>query len=165
MSRTGSRVLLPLACAAGAIALGASEFMNTFALRPPGGETEELLAAGARHDYAFVVLAVFALLALIAAVTTGSKPAAFGVALCGGVALLIFLIVDLPDAGNIGTLNDTRQNFLDAKAYPVSGFYLSLAGAAILTACGAALATLNSEELSGRPQKSGEGMQQPGYQR
>jgi hypothetical protein len=146
-SGRGARLLLPLACAAGAIALGASEFMNTFALRPPGGETEQLLGAGDRHAYALLILAVFALVALGAALYTGSKPAAIAVALCGGLALLIFLIVDLPDAGNIGTLNNTRENFIDAKAYPVSGFYLSLIGAAVLALCGAALATLSPEQL------------------
>jgi hypothetical protein len=149
MSQPGrnTRLLLPLACAAGAIALGASEFMNTFALRPPGGETEELLSAGARHGYSLLVLAIFALAALAVAVSTGSKPAAVGVAICGGLALLIFLIVDLPDAGNIGTLNSTRENFIDAKAYPVSGFYLSLVGATVLALCGAALATLSRDQL------------------
>jgi hypothetical protein len=142
-----AQILLPLACLAGAIALGASEFMNTFALRAPGAETESLLTAGDRHHYALLVVGIFAVIALVIAVLTGSKPAAVAVAACGAFALVFFLVVDLPDAGKVGTLNDARQSFIDAKAYPVSGFYLELVGAAVLALCGGALATLRPEQI------------------
>jgi hypothetical protein len=143
VSRLRRELMLPVTCAAAAVALGVSDFMDTFALRPPGGETQELLSAGDRHHYALTVLAVFALVALVVAVLTGSKPAALAVGVCGGLALLLFLVVDLPDAGKIGTLNDVRQSFTDAKAYPVAGFYLELAGAAVLAFAGGAYATLD----------------------
>ncbi|MDX6662985.1 MAG: hypothetical protein QOG09_1087 [Solirubrobacterales bacterium] len=146
MSRR-TEVLLAIACAASAIALGASELMNTFALRPPGGETQELLGAGERHHYALLVLGVFAVLALLVAVVTGSKPAALAVAAAGVLALLIFLLTDLPDAGQLGTLDDPRQSFVDSKAYPVSGFYMELVGSTVLALCGAALATLRPDQL------------------
>jgi hypothetical protein len=145
VSRPLNEYLLPVACAAGALALGASEFMNVFALRPPGGETQELLSAGDRHHYALLVLAIFALVLLAVAALTGSKPAAAGVAAAGILALLIFLLNDLPDAGKVGTLN--HESFLDSKAYPVSGFYMELVGAAVLALCGAAYATLRPEQL------------------
>jgi hypothetical protein len=68
--------------------------------------------------------------------------AAVAIAVCGVVALLIFLIGDLPKVNNVGTLNDPRQSFIDAEAKPVAGFWLELVGALLLTVCGAALATL-----------------------
>ena len=111
-----------------AIALGASELMDTFDLTPPGGEALQASQAIDRHHGAILVLAVFAIVALAVAVMTGSKPAAVAVAVCGGIALLIFLIDDLPDANKIGTLDDARQSFVDAKAQPQDGFWLELAG-------------------------------------
>ena len=51
-----------------------------------------------------------------------SKPAATAVAVAGVVALLVFLLVDLPDANAVGTLDDTRQSFFDAEAVPQEGF-------------------------------------------
>jgi hypothetical protein len=64
------------------------------------------------------------------------------IAVCGLIALLIFLIGDLPDVNKIGTLDDPRQSFIDAEAKPVAGFWLELVGSLVLTVCGAALATL-----------------------
>jgi hypothetical protein len=64
------------------------------------------------------------------------------VAVCGLIALLIFLIGDLPDVNKIGTLDDPRQSFIDAEAKPVAGFWLELIGSLVLTVCGAALATM-----------------------
>jgi uncharacterized membrane protein len=145
--RRPGEYLLPIASVAGAITLGASELMNTFALRPPGGETDQLIAAADRHHYALMVLAVFAIVAVIVAVTTGSRPAAIAIAAAGALALLIFLLTDLPDAGQVGTLDDSRQSFIDTKAYPVSGFYLELVGAAVLALCGGAMATLRPDQL------------------
>jgi hypothetical protein len=64
------------------------------------------------------------------------------VAICGLIALLIFLIGDLPDVNKVGTLDDPRQSFIDAEAKPVAGFWLELVGSLVLTVCGAALATM-----------------------
>ena len=74
--------------------------------------------------------------------------AAFAVAASGAVALLIFLVVDLPDANSIGTLDDARESFVDAEAKPVAGFWFELAGSLILAICGGALATLGPESFS-----------------
>jgi hypothetical protein len=165
VSRLRVELLLPLACAASAVVLGASEFMTTFELRPPGGETQELLKAADRHHYALLVLAVFALVALLITVLTGASPAAFAVAGAGGIALLIFLIGDLPDVNKIGTINDPRQSFIDAKAYPAAGFWFELVGATLLTLCGGALATLRPDQLRGLNPQAARTEQEPGYQR
>lgn len=151
-----TETLLVLACAAAAAMLGASEFMTLFEFTPPGGEAIKSLSAGDQHGYAQLVLAGMALLLLVVALATaGSDPseqglslsriAAFGIAVCGVVALLLFLIGDLPDVNKIGTLND--DSFINAKAEPKAGFWLEMVGSLVLAVCGVALATLGPDQL------------------
>src|SRR6476661_3546846 len=94
--------------------------------------------------------AAVALILLVVTIAARGEPlgqmAAVAIAVCGLVALLIFLIGDLPDVNKIGTLDDPRQSFIDAEAKPVAGFWLELAGSLILTVCGAALATMRPGE-------------------
>jgi hypothetical protein len=94
------------------------------------------------------VLAIFAILSLWGVVRAGSKPAAIAVAACGGIALLMFLLLDLPDAGNIGSLEDQGTIGLTAEAVPQEGFWLELLGALGLAIGGAALATMTPEQLA-----------------
>ena len=141
--------LLPVACVASAGVLIASEFMTTFEFTPPGGEALADQSASDRHYYAPVVLAVFAVIALVFAIANGSKPAATAVAACGVIALLLFLLVDVPDAGNVGTLDDARQTFATAEAVPQPGFWLQLIGALGLAISGTAVATLTPGQLEG----------------
>jgi hypothetical protein len=90
-----------------------------------------------------------------------SKPAAMSVAVAGLLALLLFLIVDLPDANNLGTLGDSctsipGQSFFDAKAVPQAGFWLEMVSALALALSGAALATLSPDQLATlRPRRLG----------
>lgn len=164
-SLRSTEMLLALACAAGAAALGASELMNTFEFVPPGGEAVDVpgsAEASERHNYAMLVLAVFALgcliLGLLAQARSSEKGdrmdalrliSFFAVAVAGVVALLIFLIGDLPDVNKIGTIDDERQSFVDAKAEPQAGFWLELVGSVVLAICGIALATLHTGASEG----------------
>ena len=141
-------ILLPIAVLMSALVLGFSELLTTFELTPPGGEPLDVIDASERHSYALLILALFAIFALAVAVMSGSKPAAFAVAAAGAVALLIFLLGDLPRAGQIGTLDDPSQSFIDAEAVPQAGFWLELIGALGLAVSGAALATLTPEQLA-----------------
>jgi hypothetical protein len=147
LSRT--ETLLVFACAAAAAMLGVSQFMDIFHLTPPGGEALQAITASDQHGYATVVLAGFALILIVVAIAYRGEQlgqvAAVGIAVCGLVALLIFLIGDLPKVNNVGTLDDPRQSFIDAEAKPVAGFWLELVGALVLTVCGAALATIGTE--------------------
>jgi hypothetical protein len=145
VSRLRAEHLLPLACAAACAALAASEFMDTFKLNGPGPTPQAVQTASDQHHYALLVLAGFALVALVIAVLTGSKPAAAAVAICGAGALLIFLLIDLPDAGKVGAINSV--NLTEAKADPATGFWLELGGALVLAICGGALATLSPDQL------------------
>jgi hypothetical protein len=144
--------LLPLACIAAAAALFASEFMTIFDLTPPGGQALCAQQAAGRHHFALGILAIFAVIAVIVALVWSSKPSAVAVAVCGLGALLLFLIIDLPKANNIGTLGGcsatTAGNFFEAKAVPQAGFWLEMVGALALALSGAALATLTPEQLA-----------------
>ena len=147
-----TETLLVLACAAAAAMLGVSQFTDIFHLTPPGGEALKAIQASDQHGYATLVLAIFALILLVISIAARGEQlgqvAALAIAVCGVVALLIFLIGDLPKVNNIGTLDDPRQSFIDAEAKPVAGFWLELVGALVLTVCGAALATM-------RPNRAG----------
>lgn len=140
----GSRIgaALALGVAAGAALLAASQFTTLFELTPPGGEVLDTIAASDQHGYVTLLLAVLSLLLLAVAIGARGESLAqgaiFAVAVCGVVALLIFLLIDLPDAGAIGALDEDQ--FLDAEAEPAAGFWFELAGALLLTGCGAALA-------------------------
>lgn len=138
-----AETVLPLVILLGAIVLAASEFMVAFEFTPPGGEVQMEQTVADRHSYAMLVLAIFAVVALAVAITTASRPAAFAVAAIGGIALLMFLILDLPDAGKIGPLED----FITAKAEPQIGFWLQALGSVALGLGGAAFATFTPEQL------------------
>jgi hypothetical protein len=144
-----TETLLVLACAAAAAMLGVSQFTDIFHLTPPGGEALKAIQASDQHGYATLVLAIFALILLVIAMAARGdqlgQVAAVAIAVCGVVALLIFLIGDLPKVNNVGTLDDPRQSFIDAEAKPVAGFWLELIGALVLTVCGAALATMRPD--------------------
>jgi hypothetical protein len=147
-----TETLLVLACAAAAGMLGVSQFTDIFHLTPPGGEALKAIHASDQHGYATLVLAIFALILIVVAIAARGEQlgqvAAVAIAVCGLVALLIFLIGDLPKVNNVGTLDDPRQSFIDAEAKPVAGFWLELIGALVLTVCGAALATLRPDRTS-----------------
>jgi len=155
-----------LACAGGAALLAASQFTDIFQLTPPGGEALTAIDANNQHGYATLILAAFALLMLVlglAAGSAGGEGAALSlaqiafaaVAVCGVAALLLFLIIDLPDVNQIGTVDDPRESFIDAKAEPQAGFWLELLGAAVLAVCGVALATMRPETSSLTDAESG----------
>ena len=162
----GPERLLPFACIVSATVLLASELMNTFQLVAgslASGTALCNLGAADRHRYAIAVLAAFAIVAVLVAVLGGSRPAAVGVGIAGLGALLIFGIVDLPranDVGNVSSACDLAGQGLDAKAVPQAGFWLEMVGAVALTLSGTALAALSSDQLRMlRPRWLGESRQ------
>jgi hypothetical protein len=138
--------LLPIACLAAAACVAAAEFSTIFEYnRGTSGEPLLVDEAADRHYYALLVLAVFAVVALAIAVLAGSRPAAAAVAAAGGISLLIFLLVDLPDVNVEGALSEPY--FFSSKAEPAGGFWLELIGTVSLALAGGALATLRSDQL------------------
>jgi hypothetical protein len=148
-----TEILLVFACAGAAAMLGASQFTDIFHLTPPGGEALQAISSKDQHSYAMLVLSIFALVLLVVTFSARDEQlrqvAAMAIAVCGLIALLIFLIGDLPDVNKIGTLDDPRQSFIDAEAKPVAGFWLELVGSLVLTVCGAALATMRPRAVGG----------------
>jgi hypothetical protein len=65
----------------------------------------------------------------------------------GGLALLIFLLVDLPDVNREGDIGDESVIFFASKAEPANGFWLELVGTVTLAVAGGALATLRPDQL------------------
>lgn len=155
----GAEHLLPLACLGGAALLFGSELSATFHLElggrtilPPPGSGDSL-DAGQRHSYAMLVLGAFAILAVLVAILSGSRPAAAAVAVAGAAALVLFLLLDLPDAGQVGSVSpEVRPN---AELTPSMGFWLELIGSLVLAICGGALATLSAEQLQALPRALG----------
>ena len=138
--------LLPIACLAAAACVAAAEFSTIFEYnKGTSGELLQIDKAADRHYYSLLVLAIFAVVALAIAVITGSRPAAAAVGIAGGISLLIFLLVDLPDMNVEGTLSEPF--FTTSKAEPASGFWLELVGTLSLALAGGALATLSSQQL------------------
>jgi hypothetical protein len=139
--------ILPFACLAAALILAGSEFLTTFEITPEGIDPQSAQSAGDRHLYAMAVLAGFSVIALAIAILNGSKAAAIAVAALGGMALFLFLTVDLPDANAVGQIERSGQFLTDAKAVPQAGFWMTLLGSLALTISGIALATLSEEQL------------------
>ncbi len=140
--------LLPLGCLAAALCLIASETMVMFEFTPPGAEPLSDQAGGDRHGNSLALIAAFGIGALGLAILAASKPAATAVGVAGVVALLVFLLLDLPDAGAVGTLDDARGSFFDAEAVPQEGFFFTMVSALALAVTGIALATLTTEQLA-----------------
>lgn len=148
-----AEILLPFVIAAGAVILAASELMVALEFTPPGGEALREVSSADRHGYSMIVLALFALIALGVALNTGAKPAAYAVAGIGAVALLLFLVLDLPDAGKLGDLEDPITGIAAARAEPQAGFWMQALGAVALAVGGGAFATLAPEQLRALPER------------
>lgn len=140
-------IYLALACAGAAILLALSDLSTTFEFIDPGGEAEDSVKGGERHNYAQLVLGIFALAALTFAVVAGSQPAALAVAVAGAIGLLIFLVGDLPDINKVGTFDDESNSFENTKAEARQGFWLQLFSSLVLTVTGGALASLRPAQL------------------
>lgn len=140
-----AETLLPLAIAAAAIALGASELMKTFELAPAGGDPVAGQLAGDRHGWAMLILAAFALVALAMAIASGQRAWAWATAGCGIAALALFLAIDLPDvneAGEVAVVAGTAT----VKAVPEPGFWLEAVAAVVLALTGIAYATQSAAQ-------------------
>jgi hypothetical protein len=98
------------------------------------------LSGWERHGPALLVIAAFALVMLLGA-ARGARPAMVAVFACGLAALVVALGLDLPhldDTGQVGRL------YTDASAGPEIGFWLELAGGALLVVCGGGLFVASS---------------------
>jgi len=137
------RAGLLVAGLAGVAALVAATFATV--IRITVGATTRLasldteLSGWDRHGPALLVISGFALVMLVGAFGRGARPAMAAVAVCGAAALVVALGFDLPhldDTGQVGRLYD------DAAAAAAAGFWLELAGGALLLAAGLGMLVL-----------------------
>jgi hypothetical protein len=125
--------------AIGALCLIASTFATI--IRIEVGTTSKVpdfdthLSGWDRHGPALLLLGVFAL-AMVAGALRGARPAAAALAAIGVAALLIVVLVDVPDLNKVGFIGKLYE---DAVAGPRIGFFLESAGGALLLAAGGLL--------------------------
>ncbi len=105
----------------------------------PGHDTQ--LSGWDRHGPALLIIALFAAL-MIAGALRGSRPAMIALAALGLVALLIAVVVDVPDLHKTGFVGEVYE---DAAAGPKAGFYLETLGAVLLLAGGVLMLLLPAE--------------------
>jgi hypothetical protein len=105
----------------------------------PGHDTE--LSGWDRHGPALLIIAGFAVL-MIAGALRGARPAMIALAALGLVALLIAVVVDVPDLHKTGFVGEVYE---DAAAGPKAGFYLETLGAVLLLASGVLMLLLPAE--------------------
>ena len=114
----------------------------------------ESVSGGSNHSYAMIPIALLAAALGIAVWRTGSRPALLAVGVLGVVALLIALIVDLPDTEAHGIA--TRQ-FVLAKNSASAGLYMETLGAVLLIAtCGLGFLMLGPPAASRAPGPAGQ---------
>ena len=142
-----AELVLPLTIFLAALALGISELMVTFEFTPPGGDPLTDQLAGDRHGFAMLVLAIFAVASLVLAVATGQPAWAWATAGFGIAALILFLVVDLPDVNKIGDVSIPGGfGLTSAEAVPQPGFWLEAGGAIVLGLASIAFATQAAEQ-------------------
>lgn len=86
-----------------------------------------------RHSWSLGLLGVLGLVMAWGAGIGGSRPAALALLAAGAAGLAIVLIGDLPAVNETGQIGVA---FEDAAATPASGFWLSLAGGAVVVGAG-----------------------------
>jgi hypothetical protein len=89
---------------------------------------------GGHHGYALAILGVIALVMAYGAAVGASRPAGIALVVLGVAALGIALLVDRPDIHKTGIVG---TQFSSAEAKPGTGYWLELAGAALVIASGA----------------------------
>lgn len=89
---------------------------------------------GGHHGYALAILGVIALVMAWGAAVGASRPAGIALLVLGVAALGIALLVDRPDIHKTGIVG---AQFSNAEANPGAGYWLELAGGALVVAAGA----------------------------
>lgn len=133
MLRHGLLALTLVACLLLAVAeFGDLNHIQILTVSRPG------VGVGGHHGYALLIIAVVSALMSYGA-WRGSRPAGFAVAILGIVALLIVLLVDLPDVNATGLVG---RNYEQATAKASSGFRLEALGAVLLLFAGVLTAVM-----------------------
>ena len=126
LARNGLLVLL----LSGAAALILAEFLTLYEVRaattvPDGGSS----SVGGHHAYALLPIAIALVPMSIGAVRGGSLPAALATLVLALAAVVIVVLVDLPDVNETGLIGEAYE---EAQARPRAGFYVETLGATLV---------------------------------
>ena len=146
-----AELILPVVILIAGVMLGISQYMTIFELTPPGGEPLREQEASDQHGWALLMLTMFSLLTAAVAVFRGVRVAAYACAAFSIAALLLFLLIDLPDAGKLGDLEDEVFGLASVRTEPQLGFWMEAVSVVVLALAAGALATLTPEQLRALP--------------
>jgi hypothetical protein len=115
-----------------AVLLIGAEFSNLFSIHELGRSAPlKSVSTGSHHGYALIPIALLAAVMAVSARRGGGRPALLALAALAVIALVIALLVDLPDAHRTGIIAAGR-GFEVGHATPGVGFYLETLGAVLL---------------------------------
>jgi hypothetical protein len=122
----------------GALLLLVAEFTSLYQVHVATTSTPiETVSTGSHNSYAMIPIALLAAALGIGVWRSGSRPALLGVGVLGVVAVLIALLVDLPDTHATGLTSSAATRFVNASSTPSAGLYMETLGAVLLIAtCG-----------------------------
>jgi hypothetical protein len=116
----------------GALLLLVAEFTTLFQVRVAGATTiVRTVSTGSHHSYAMALVAVCAAALTVGTWRSGSRPALLAIGILGITALVLALVVDLPDATASGLVL-SAGHYTNASSSPSTGFYLETLGAVVL---------------------------------
>lgn len=146
--------------AAGALLAAISEFVTLRSVTVLTASCDDLADPSLRgacvtrgheeHSYALLLMGIVALFMLYGAVMGRSRPAGVAVAVLGIAVLVIAFATDLPDIHKTGVLG---ERFDSAKATAGPGFWMEIAGGALMFVAGAMAATLKKPTRRRRRQR------------
>jgi hypothetical protein len=115
-----------------ALVLLVAEFTTLFTIRALGRPgVLRSVSTGSHHDFALIPIALLAAVLAVSAWRGAGRPALLALAALAVIALVIALLIDLPDARRTGLIA-VGGRFQLGRATPGLGFYLETLGAALL---------------------------------
>jgi hypothetical protein len=130
---------------AGAALLIAAEFTAIYRIKAVTAVVDSVTGYD-RHGIALALLGVAALPMAFGAARRASRPATFALAALGAIAILIAVVVDVPDIHQTGVVG---EQYDQAVANPAAGLYLETLGGALLVVAGGGLLLLGGPPASG----------------
>lgn len=132
------------------VLLVVAEFSTVFEVTVGSlGVVKRSSTGGAHHGYALLVIGLAAVGMVLWALGSGGRPAALALVALGVAALVVALVIDLPDTRASGQLPESLA-YENARARAGAGLGLEIAGGVLLLVAGAVLALAGRRPGAGR---------------
>lgn len=154
---TSSARLAAVTVLLGAVITVVSQFVAAYVLEDRFGLPIETVSLFGKHGPFVLIAAIAAVVALVWAVATGSKQPLVPLLGMGIAIVLVFLLIDLPDAGETGLYDTPGSGNLDATGTAAAGLWLELIGGIVIILGAISLLTLDRQTLAsirGGPSRS-----------